>query len=171
MTDECLDAALLEVGDQALQWAHKGDHIVHAIGGLPCAVRALCKKQATLDSFPPLAYVTAVTTMIPYTGLLRFLLSPKTQIMSYKQLRPTLKMTDGCLNLLLLPCPADIAPPLVGGFQCGRWNANLMLGWNANLPALCLHPKVTACLCWSPLEPQSFMLCWSKFSAWDNWAT
>ena len=29
-----------------------------------------------------MAKMTAVTTVFPYTGLLRFLLSPKTQIMS-----------------------------------------------------------------------------------------
>ena len=32
-----------------------------------------------------MAKVTAVTTVFPYTGLLRFLLSPKAQVLSYKQ--------------------------------------------------------------------------------------
>ena len=39
--------------------------------------------------------------VFPYTGLLRFLLSPKTQIMSYNKLRVALKMPHCCLNL---PC-------------------------------------------------------------------
>ena len=47
-----------------------------------CAVPALCDKWAIFDPFPPTAKVTAVATVFPYTGLLRFLLSPKTQIMS-----------------------------------------------------------------------------------------
>ena len=47
-----------------------------------------------------MAKVTAVTTVFPHTGLLRFLLGPKTQI----KLHCTLKMPDGGLSLLLLPC-------------------------------------------------------------------
>ena len=45
------------------------------------AVPELCEK-AILDLFPPMATVTAVATVFPDTGLLRFLLSPKTQTMS-----------------------------------------------------------------------------------------
>ena len=44
-----------------------------------CA-RALCEKEGILDPFSMMAKVTAVTTAFPDTGLLRFLLSPKTQI-------------------------------------------------------------------------------------------
>ena len=39
-------------------------------------------------------------TVFPYTGLLRFLLSPRTQI----KLCFTMKMPDRWLNLLFLPC-------------------------------------------------------------------
>ena len=35
-----------------------------------------------LDRFPPMAKVTAVTTVFPYTGLLRLLLGPKSQTTS-----------------------------------------------------------------------------------------
>ena len=69
-------------------------------GGAPCAVRAPCEKLAILDRFPSMAKVTAVTTVFPYTGLLRFLLSPKTQI----KLCFTLKVPDCCPNLLFLSC-------------------------------------------------------------------
>ena len=44
-------------------------------GGAPRAVR----KEAILDPFPPMATVTAVTTVFPCAGLLRFVVSPKTQ--------------------------------------------------------------------------------------------
>ena len=37
---------------------------------------------AILDPFSLMAKVTLVTTVFPYTGLLRFLLGPKTQILS-----------------------------------------------------------------------------------------
>ena len=43
---------------------------------------ALSKKQAIFDLLSPLANVAAVTTVFPHTGLPRFLLSPKTHIMS-----------------------------------------------------------------------------------------
>ena len=39
-----------------------------------------------MDPFSPMAKVTAVATLFPYTGLLRFLLSPKTQVMSDNKL-------------------------------------------------------------------------------------
>ena len=48
--------------------------------GAPRAVPALCQKQAILDPLSRMANLTAVTTVSPYAGLLRFLLSPKTQI-------------------------------------------------------------------------------------------
>ena len=54
-------------------------------GRAPSAVRVLCIKWAFLDPFSPMGKVTAVTTLFPYApcaGLLRFLLSPKTQIMT-----------------------------------------------------------------------------------------
>ena len=44
---------------------------------------ALCKKLAMLDPFSLVAKVTAMTTVFPYTGLLRFLLSPKPHKQSY----------------------------------------------------------------------------------------
>ena len=50
-----------------------GGLLGHTVG----AHRALCKKYAILDPFPPMVRVTAVTTAVPYIGLLRFLLSPK----------------------------------------------------------------------------------------------
>ena len=53
----------------------------HMWGAL-CAAPAPCEKQAILDLFSPMAKATAVPTVFPYTGLLRFLLSPKNQIMS-----------------------------------------------------------------------------------------
>ena len=47
------------------------------------AHRALCLRRGKiLDPFSLMAKVTAVSTVFPYTGLLRFLLSPKTQITS-----------------------------------------------------------------------------------------
>ena len=60
----------------------------------------LCEKWAISDPFPPMAKVTAVTSVFPYAGPLGFLLSPKTQIKP----RFTLKMPDCCLNLLFLAC-------------------------------------------------------------------
>ena len=46
------------------------------------AVHALCEKEAILGPIFLMAKVTAATTMFPYTELVRFFLSPKTQIMS-----------------------------------------------------------------------------------------
>ena len=51
-----------------------------------------------------MARATAVTTVFPSAGLLRFLLSPKTQIMSEKKLYFPLKNPDCCRSLLCLPC-------------------------------------------------------------------
>ena len=45
------------------------------------ARRALSEKSAILDPFPSMAKVTAGTTVFPYTGLPRFFISPKPQIM------------------------------------------------------------------------------------------
>ena len=66
-------------------------------------MHALCEKQAILGPFPPTANLTAVTTVFPCTGVLRFLLSPKTQMMSQNKLYFTLQMPDCCLKLRLLP--------------------------------------------------------------------
>ena len=52
--------------------------------GALCTVRALCprcaKSRVFSDPFPPMAKLTAVGTVFPYTGLLGFLLKPKTRI-------------------------------------------------------------------------------------------
>ena len=69
--------------------------------GVHCA---LCEKWAIFDPFPPMAKVTAVATVIPYTGLLRFFFSPKTQIMSQTDLCFALKMPDCCLNPVFFAC-------------------------------------------------------------------
>ena len=74
------------------------------IGGAPCAVPALCGKWAILHPLSPMAKVTSVATVFPDTGLLRFLLSPRTQVMSSTSRCFTLKMPDCCLNLPFLPC-------------------------------------------------------------------
>ena len=66
---------------------------------------ALCEKSAMFDPFPPpMAKGTAVTAVFPCAGRLRFLLSPKTQMMSYHRQCFTLKMPDCGLNPLVLPC-------------------------------------------------------------------
>ena len=66
--------------------------------------RALCEKWAILNPFFPMAEMTAVTTVFPDTGLLRFLLRPKTQTTSYnKTIFPTKNAEDCCQNLLFLP--------------------------------------------------------------------
>ena len=50
-----------------------------------------------------MAKVTAVTTVLLYTGLPRFLLGPKTQMMSEPKRCFTVGMPDCCVNLLFLP--------------------------------------------------------------------
>ena len=62
------------------------------------------RKVGYFGLFPPMTKMTAVTTVFPDTGLLRFLPSPKTQIMSSNKQCFTLKMPECCLNLLFLPC-------------------------------------------------------------------
>ena len=56
-------------------------------GGGGGAHRALCphfaKSRLFWTRFPPIAKVSAVTTVFPVTGLLRFLLSPKTEITTH----------------------------------------------------------------------------------------
>ena len=71
-------------------------------GRAPCGVR----KLGCLDAFPPMAEVSAVTTVFPDTGLLRFLLTPKNQIMNSSKLYFPLKVPDCCLkkNMLFSPC-------------------------------------------------------------------
>ena len=87
--------------------------------------------------------MTAVTTVLPYTGLLRFLHSPKTEIMSENKLCFPLKMPHCCLNLLVLPCGRS--------FPCGEWCS----GWSreryftTGMPALC------ACVQKSPHIPRA----------------
>ena len=46
------------------------------------AHRALSEKWAILDFFPPMAPATAGTPVFPCAGLLRFLLSPNTQVIT-----------------------------------------------------------------------------------------
>ena len=95
-----------------------------------------------MDPFPPVAKVTAVTTVSPYTGLLRFLLSPKTHVMSQNEPCLTLKMPECCRNPLEIRCfcPVDVGPPVVGRFRvvtgkpaCWRCAETplLPLGWTA----------------------------------------
>ena len=96
-------------------------------GGGACAVPTLCKKYATSDPFSLMAKVTVVSTEFPCTGLPRFLLSPKTQMMSQTNRCFTLKMPDCCLNLLFLP-RGHMLPRWWGGLQGGHGNANLLLG-------------------------------------------
>ena len=88
------------------------------MGGAACVVHALCEKWAILDPFSPMAHVAAVTTVFPCTGLLRFLRSPKTQIMSENKPYFPLKMPVCCLNLLFLPCGCS-SP---GGGGCSGWS-------------------------------------------------
>ena len=56
-----------------------------------------------MDPFPPMAKVTAVTTLCPHAGPLRFLLSPKARMMSQNKRCFALQMPDRCLNPLVLP--------------------------------------------------------------------
>ena len=102
---------------------------------LPCCVRITCcltpypprypmgaqralwrrvQKVGYLGPVSHLGQVTAVTTVLPDTGLLAFLLSPKTQTMLYFPL----KMPECCLNLLCLPC----GPCSPGGGWCSGWS-------------------------------------------------
>ena len=99
-------------------------------GGAPCTVPALfprCVKSRLCSTrCPPMAKVTAVTTVFLCTGSLRFLLSPKTQIMSEHKLCFRLKMPECCLNPLVLL--RGRSPPVVGGVQGGHGNADLFSG-------------------------------------------
>ena len=78
--------------------------------GAPCAVPALCEKEAVLDAFSPMATVTAVTTVFPYAGRLKFLLGPKKQSVSENKIRKL-----GMANSAQQNCAADalshIPPP------------------------------------------------------------
>ena len=67
------------------------------------AHRAVCEKWAILDPF--ILLVTPVTTVFPHTVLLRFLLSPNTQISSNK-FKQTMFHTE---NARLLPESAAFA--------------------------------------------------------------
>ena len=88
---------------------------------------ALCETWAIFDPFSPM---TAVTTVFPYTRLLRFLLGPETQIMTCNKI---MFYTE---NARLLWESAGFAlwtyaSPVVGDFQA--WE-NSLLG---PVPALC----------------------------------
>ena len=80
--------------------------------------------------FGPMAKVTAVTTVFPSTGLLRFLLSPKTQI---KQCF-TVETPNRCLNLLVFAL-CMYASLVVHGLQGGPGKPNLRM---SVVPELCL---------------------------------
>ena len=76
----------------------------------------MSEKWAIFDLFSLTAKVTAVIIVFPNTGLLRFLLCPKTQIMRFNKLDFQLKMPDCCLNLLFLRCGRSPPPPPSGGW-------------------------------------------------------
>ena len=78
------------------------------MGGALCAARMLCKKQANVDPFSPLAKVTAVTTVFPDTGLPQI---PPQSTNSSNEFKQTMFHTSNArmlsvfhLNLLFLPC-------------------------------------------------------------------
>ena len=77
-----------EMGQQE-QWdtgtSIRSRHRNGAWGTVRCA--RVCEKQAIFDPFSPTAKVT-ITTVSPYAGLLRFLLGPKSKIMSQTNLQP-----------------------------------------------------------------------------------
>ena len=76
-------------------------------GGGGGAHRALCRDVRKIGYFGPVfpnGQGNAVSIVFPYAGLLRFLLSPKAQILSQHTLYFPLKVPDRCLNLLFLPC-------------------------------------------------------------------
>ena len=70
------------------------------------------RRQAILDPFVPAAKVTAITTVFPYTGLLRFLLSPKAQIMFHTE-------NAGVLSKSAVFTLRTYASLVVGGLQGG----------------------------------------------------
>ena len=75
-----------------------------------------------------MARVTAVTTVFPDTGLLRFFLSPKTQIMSSNKLCFCLTMEECRQHLLFLPCGrSSPGGGGGGGFQGGHVKADVLL--------------------------------------------
>ena len=74
------------------------------------------RKVGYLDPFSLMAKGTVITTVFPDIGLLRFLLSPKTEMMSESKPCFTLKMPDCRLNLLVLPCGRSFSS-VVGGFR------------------------------------------------------
>ena len=76
--------------------------------------RALGERWAVLDLFPPMTKGIAATTVFLCTGLLRFLLSPKTQTMSLTKPHFPLTTPDRCLHLLFLP--RGRSPPGGGWF-------------------------------------------------------
>ena len=92
-------------------------------------VPALCEKSAILDLLPPVAKVTAVTTVFPHAGLLRLLLSPKTEIMSSNQLYFPLVPTStrvgrtnawSCLNIGVADKGCEATDTLLGRGAGGR---------------------------------------------------
>ena len=69
------------------------------------ALCALYEESAILDPFPPMANVTAVTTLCPPAGPLRFLLSPKTQTMSQNKRCFALRQFPGHFVVHMPSCP------------------------------------------------------------------
>ena len=96
------------------------------------ALCARCAKSGLLWTISPDGLGDSVTTVFSFTGLLRFLLSSKTQIMSQNKLYSPPKMPEYCLNLLF--GLVDTAPPVAGGFKGGHGKVYLHLG---AVPTLC----------------------------------
>ena len=91
-----------------------------------------------------------VTTVFPYAGLLRFLLSPKPQIPtqsndSDNELKQTMFQAQNAKlfseSAVFAPC--TYAPPVGGGFQGSHRKANLLLG---TAPALCRNARISTVL-------------------------
>ena len=74
-----------------------------------------------MDPFPLTAKVAAIITVFPYTGLLRFLHSPKTQIMFHTEHAGSLSKSAG----FVLQTYASL---VMGGLQGGRQKPNLLMG-------------------------------------------
>ena len=88
---------------------------------------ALYEKKAIFDPSSPMAKVTVVITVFQYTGLLRFLLSPKNQTSELNQpmlhIENTRLQSESAIFALWM-----YAFLVVGGFQGGHKKANLLLG-------------------------------------------
>ena len=84
-----------------------------------------------MDPFPPMAKVSGITTVFLDTGLLRFSISPKTQI----KLCFEPKTPDCCLHLLFLPCGSMVPE---WGVVCRVVTGSLTYRWA--LCARCTEP-------------------------------